>query len=82
MLNKSFNKIIEKNGNKYFCFIRKSRKYKNEYRFSIKINDLSGCVLIAGFCGGRANNSPAQVNRGFPVIENKAQVLEYLKATL
>lgn len=81
MINKSFNKIIEKNGNKYFCFIRK-RKNVNEYKFSIKINDLSGCVMIAGFCGGRANNSPAQVNRGFPVIENKAQVLEYLKAIL
>lgn len=81
MQNKNFNTIIKKDGKTYFCFVRK-RKKVNEYRYSVKINDINGLIMIAGFCGGTANNSPIQVKRGFPVIENKKQAIEYLTAIL
>lgn len=81
MTNKSFNTIIQKDGKKYFCFIRK-RKNVNEYRFSVKINDINGLVMIAGFCGGSANNSPYQTKYGFTTIENKKQAIKFLTAIL
>lgn len=81
MTNKSFNTIIEKDGKKYFCFIRK-RKNVNEYRFSVKINNIDGLIMIAGFCGGSANNSPYQAKYGFKTIENKKQAIEFLTAIL
>jgi hypothetical protein len=81
MQNKSFNTIIEKDGKKYFCYIRK-RKNVNEYRFSVKINDINGLIMIAGFCGGTANKSPYQAKYGFTTIENKKQAIKFLTAIL
>ena len=81
MQNKSFNTIIKKDGKTYFCFVRK-RKKVNEYRFSVKVNDINGLVMIAGFCGGTANNSPYQAKYGFTTIENKKQAIEFLTAIL
>jgi hypothetical protein len=77
-----FNTIIKKNGKTYFCRVRKARNIKNEFHYSIKINSLDGFIMIAGFCGGIANNSPIQVKRGFPVIETKEQAIKYIETIL
>lgn len=60
MKNKSFNTIITKNNNKYFCFIRKARK-KDFFHYSAKINNIDGCVLIAGNTIGKNITTKNQV---------------------
>ncbi len=47
-----FNTIIKKNGNIYFCRVRKARNIKNEFHFSIKINSLDGFIMICGLLRG------------------------------